>query len=152
MIKDDIIERIIYSLYLEELQAKLTGRIDKFILLLMFIFGSNVVFNFYPTVFGVLIVILTGIQGNYRFGETSAFSLSKQYKYQKLFTLSEKYSDDELLCQLLEIEREDKTPWSILKRPAILLTQHKLYIPEEERIKLTNAEKFWSFFAGGHNK
>lgn len=149
MTRSKAIDRIIYSLYLEELHARLAGRIDKFILFLMFVFGSTIVFNFHPTIFGVFIVILTGIQGNYRFGEFSAFTKSQQYKYQKLFTLSDKYTDDELLGKIFEIEKDDKITWAILKKPAVLLAQKKLDVTKEEQIKLTTTEKIFSFFAGG---
>ena len=149
MTREETIDRITYSLYLEKLFARLTGRIDRLILLLMFVCGSTIVFNFHPTFFGLFIVFLTGIQGKYRFGETSSFSLSQQYKYQKLSTLAYKYSDDELIDNLLDIEKEDKTPWAILENPAILLAQKNLNVPLEQQIKLTKPEKAFAFLAGG---
>lgn len=149
MTRDETIDRIIYSLYLEKLFARLTGRIDKIILLMMFVCGSTIVFNFHTTFFGLCIVFLTGIQAKYKFGEASSFSLSQQYKYQRLSTLAHKYSDDELLDSMLSIEKEDKMPWSILERPAVLLAQKNLDVPKSEQIQLTICEKIFSFFSGG---
>jgi len=149
MTRNETIDRIIYSLYLEKLFARLSGRVDKFILLVMFVCGSTVVFNFHTTFFGLCIVFLTGIQAKYKFGETSSFSLSQQYKYQRLSALAHKYQDDELLEALLDIEKEDKMPWSILEKPAILLAQKNLNVPKTEQIQLTFYEKFFSVLAGG---
>ncbi|MDE5308992.1 hypothetical protein PY546_25255 [Providencia stuartii] len=69
MSRNDLIDRVIYSHYLEQLYSTALGRVDKLISILIFIFGSAIVLQANTFVFGVLIAALTAIQSTCQFGK-----------------------------------------------------------------------------------
>ncbi|MDE1488944.1 hypothetical protein KKI90_22225 [Xenorhabdus bovienii] len=148
MSRDDILDRILYSHYLEQLYATATGRIDKLLLVLIFIFGSAVVLKANPFIFGVLIVALTAIQITYQFGRQSGEAKKRASDYLKLYTLESKYNDDDLKDRMIELESRDETIWSSLHHIAILKTQIKIDVVSEQQIKLTFCEKSFRLLCG----
>ncbi|CDL80097.1 hypothetical protein [Xenorhabdus cabanillasii] len=141
MSRDQILERILYSHYLEQVYSTATGRVDKFISVLMFIFGSTIVFNGNPYVFGFLIVALTAIQTNFQFALKSGLAKKKAADYLKLHTLESKYDDQALMDKLLELEGSDEILWSSLQNIAVLKTQIKLEVQPDLQEKLTLSGK-----------
>ncbi|WP_446469233.1 hypothetical protein [Xenorhabdus stockiae] len=148
MSRDDILDRILYSHYLEQLYSTATGRLDKLLLVLIFIFGSAVVLKASPVIFGVLIVVLTAIQITYQFGRISGEAKRRAAGYLNLFTLESKYSDEELLNRMLEMESRDEIIWSSLQHIAILKVQIKINLNPDDQTKLTFPEKAFRLLCG----
>lgn len=67
--RDKILNRIVYSHYLEKIYSTALGRIDKLISVLLLIFGSAIVINGNPVLFGILVAVLAAIQSTYQFGK-----------------------------------------------------------------------------------
>lgn len=126
MSRQDVITRILYSHYLEKLYATATGRMDKIISVLILIFGSSIILNGNPFLFGILVVILTGMQTVFQFGRRSGSTRKRAYDYQRLYTNESKYTDEDLLFHMLEIESSDNSIWSSLEEIAAVKTEIKL--------------------------
>jgi hypothetical protein len=148
MSRDDILDRILYSHYLEKLYSTATGRLDKLLLVLIFIFGSAVVLKASPFIFGIFIVVLTAIQIIYQFGRLSGEAKRRSADYLTLFTLESKYSDEELENRMAEFESRDETIWSSLENIAILKVQIKINLDPEHQTKLTFPEKAFRLLSG----
>ncbi|RFT09494.1 hypothetical protein DYB39_14270 [Providencia rettgeri] len=125
MSREDIITRILYSHYLEKLYSTAVGRVDKIISLLIIIFGSSIIFNGSPFVFGVLIVALTGLQTVFQFGKKEGVSRKRAFDYQRLLTNEIKYTDEDLSYHLLELESSDDNIWTSLEEIAAIKTEIK---------------------------
>ena len=126
MSRQDVIARILYSHYLEKLYATATGRIDKIISVLTLIFGSSIILNGNPFLFGVLVVVLTGIQTVFQFGKMSGSARKRAYDYLRLYTQESKYTDEDLRFHMLEIELSDNSIWSSLEEIAAVKTEIRL--------------------------
>ncbi|CAK6615101.1 hypothetical protein [Providencia stuartii] len=148
MSRNDLIDRVIYSHYLEQLYSTALGRVDKLISILIFIFGSAIVLQANTFVFGVLIAALTAIQSTCQFGKKSGEAKRKAFDYQKLFTIESKYDDSDLVDRILEIEASDSTPWSSLSPIATLKAQIKMGVDEQHLEKLTTKSKLLRLLCG----
>lgn len=125
MSRQDIITRILYSHYLEKLYSTAVGRVDKIISLLIIIFGSSIILNGNPFIFGVLVVALTGIQTVFQFGKKEGVSRKRAFDYQRLLTNEIKYTDEDLSFYMLELESSDDNIWTSLEEIAAIKTEIK---------------------------
>ncbi|MFS1539528.1 MAG: hypothetical protein ACL7BU_13530 [Candidatus Phlomobacter fragariae] len=148
MNREEITDRILYGHYLEQLFAIITGRIDKFISVLLLIFGSAIVLKGNPYFFGISIVGLSAIQLTYQFGKKSGAAKKKAFDYLKLYTNESKFDDGELRERLLELESTDEIIWSCLKPIALLKTQIRLNIEPQFQEKLSGCHKLICFICG----
>ncbi|MER1730075.1 hypothetical protein AAD041_15065 [Proteus mirabilis] len=148
MSREEVIDRIIYSHYLEQLYSTALSRLDKLISIFIFIFGSAIVLQANPYIFGVLVVILTGIQSTYQFGKKSGESKRKSFDYQKLFTIKSKYDDADLMDRMLELEATDSTPWSSLIPIATLKAQIAMGVEDKHLEKLNWKTKLLRVLCG----
>nr|ELR5040963.1 hypothetical protein [Providencia stuartii]ELR5082971.1 hypothetical protein [Providencia stuartii] len=146
--RDDILERIVYSHYLEKIYSTALGRLDKLISVLLLISGSAVIIKWNPVLFGVLIAALAAIQSTYQFGKKSGESNRKAFDYQKLYTIEAKYDDADLMDRMLELENSDSKTWSWLEPIAILKTQIRLGVPKEEQKELNWKTKLLRILCG----
>ncbi|MEQ4938654.1 hypothetical protein ABN125_17540 [Proteus terrae] len=126
MSRQDVITRILYSHYLEKLYATATGRIDKIISVLILIFSSSIIFNGNPFLFGVFVVVLTSTQTVCQFGKKSGSTIKRANDYQRLYINESKYTDEDLLSHMLEMESSDDSIWSSLEEIAAVKTEIKL--------------------------
>ncbi len=135
MSREDITTQILYSHYLEKLYATAMGRVDKIISVLIIVFGSSIILNGNPFIFGVLVVALTGLQTVFQFGNKSGTARKKSFYYQRLYTTESKYNDDDLLFQMLEIESSDEGIWTSLEEIAAVKTEIKLGAADFSELK-----------------
>ncbi|BDI35544.1 hypothetical protein NKK66_RS24925 [Escherichia coli] len=68
MDRDDILDRIFYGYFLEQLFSVATGRLDKLLSVVSIILGSSVIGGFIPEISGVFIVVIATVQTIYGFG------------------------------------------------------------------------------------
>ncbi|WP_334473468.1 hypothetical protein [Arsenophonus sp. PmNCSU2021_1] len=148
MNREEITDRILYGHYLEQLFAIITGRIDRFISVLLLIFGSAIVLNGNPFFFGISIVVLSAIQSTYQFGKKSGEAKKKAFDYLKLYTNESKFDDSELRERLLELESTDDIIWPCLEPIALLKTQIKLNVDLQFQEKLSYYQKFIRLVCG----
>ncbi len=71
MDRDDILDRILYGYFLEQLFSVATGRLDKLLSVVSIILGSSVIGGFIPEISGVFIVVIATVQTIYGFGQKS---------------------------------------------------------------------------------
>ena len=148
MDRDDILDRVLYGYFLEQLFSVATGRLDKLFSVVSIILGSSVIGGFIPEVSGVLIVVIATVQTISGFGQKSGNAMRKSAEYLQLYDDAEKYSDSELKMQLKLLEKTDDNIWSSLKDIAILKTQIKIGISVEQQEKLSAKSKLMRFLCG----
>ena len=148
MDRDDILDRILYGYFLEQLFSVATGRLDKLLSVVSIILGSSVIGGFIPEISGVFIVVIATVQTIYGFGLKSGNAMRKSAEYLQLFDDAEKYSDSELKMQLKILEKTDAHIWSSLKDIAILKTQIKIGVSIEQQEKLPTKSKLMRFLCG----
>ncbi|KIH34235.1 hypothetical protein [Escherichia coli] len=148
MDRDDILDRILYGYFLEQLFSVATGRLDKLLSVVSIILGSSVIGGFIPEISGVFIVVIATVQTIYGFGQKSGNAMRKSAEYLQLFDDAEKYSDSELKIQLKTLEKTDNHIWSSLKDIAILKTQIKIGVSIEQQEKLPTKSKLMRFLCG----
>lgn len=134
MEREDLLYRIEYSYNFESMFSKITWRIDKLISLILLILGSAVFSGIQGAFwFGLAVAVLTAIQMTYQYAKASEHSSAQSRAYMKLLTLESRYSDDELLDKMVEIEDGDHKPWLALSDLAIIRTNiRKGYSPEND--------------------
>lgn len=137
MSREDILDRILYCYFLEQLFSVATGRLDKLFSVLILILGSSVIFNFNPLISGIGIVIISSIQTTYEFGKKSGNAGRKAAEYLLLYDDANEHNDTELKTKLHVLEKTDENIWSSLKDIAILKTQIKIGIPTKHQTKLS---------------
>lgn len=135
MSRNDITTRILYSHYLEKLFATATGRLDRIISVLIIVFGSSIILKGNPFIFGVLVVVLTGIQTVFQFGKKSGSARKRAFDYQRLYTNESKYTDDDLTFHMLELESSDESIWTSLEEIAAVKTEIKIGASDQSALK-----------------
>lgn len=145
--RDDILDRIIYSHYLEKIYSTALGRLDKLISVLLLIFGSAIILNGNPVLFGIFVAVLAAIQSTYQFGKKSGESNRKAFDYQKLYTIEAKYDDADLMDRMLELENTDSKPWSWLEPIAVLKSQIRVGVSKDKQKNLIGKLSYSEFFA-----
>lgn len=149
MEREELLYRIEYSYNFEYMFSKITWRIDKLISLTLLILGSAVFSGIRGVFwFGLAVAVLTAIQMTYQYAKASEHSSTQSRAYMRLLTLESRFSDDELLDKIVEIEDSDHKPWFILTDLAIIRTNiRKGYGPEQDP-QLTWFKKIIGWFAG----
>ncbi len=137
MNRENVIDRILYSYFLEQIFSVATGRLDRLLSCVNIILGSSVIVGIIPRLSCVIIVIVTVMQVVYSFGKKSGTASCKAAEYLQLYDDQSEYNDSELKYKLKMLEKTDENIWSPLKDIAILKTQIKVGIPKEQRIKLS---------------
>lgn len=149
MEREELLYRIEYSYNFETMFSKITWRIDKLISLVLLILGSAVFSGVQGTFwFGLAIAILTAIQMTYQYAKASEHSSMQGRAYMKLLTLESRYSDDDLLDKIVEIEDGDHKPWFLLSDLAMIRTNIRRGYDAESDPKLPWYMKAIGWFAG----
>jgi len=149
MDREQLLYRISYSYHLERIFSSLTWRIDKLISLALLILGSAVFSGVHGAFwYGLAVAVLTAIQMNYQFAKSSEHSARQSKEYLKLLNLEGRFSDDELLDKLVELEDKDLTPWYILSDAALVRTNIARDYPQTEDPYLTPFKQSVAWFAG----
>lgn len=149
MDREQLLYRINYSYHLERIFSSLTWRIDKLISLTLLILGSAVFSGVHGAFwYGLAVAVLTAIQMNYQFAKSSEHSARQSKEYLKLLNLEGRFSDDELLDKLVELEDKDLTPWYILCDVALVRTNIARDYPQTEDPYLTRYKQSVAWFAG----
>ncbi|HAK4777653.1 TPA: hypothetical protein H2C15_003937 [Salmonella enterica] len=138
MSREDILDRVLYGYFLEQLYSTACGRLDKFLSVLTLILGSSIVMKANPFIFGLGIVIITAIQTTYEFGKKSGNARRKSMEYLSLFDDEASFDENALKSKFKDLEKTDNAIWSSLKPVALLKTQIKIGLPVEhcERLPL----------------
>ncbi|MCE9874304.1 hypothetical protein LZ667_23430 [Hafnia alvei] len=149
MDREELLYRIEYSYNFEHLFSSLTWRIDKLISLILLILGSAVFSGVQGAFwYGLAVAVLTAIQMTYQFAKSSEHSSRQSREYLKLLTLESRYSDDELLDKLVELEDNDLRPWLILSDIALVRTNIRKGYDEDQDPNLSRTKRFIAWFAG----
>lgn len=148
MSRDDLIFDVNYSHRLEDMFGTLTGRIDKFISLLLFILGGTVLSPYANIfVFGLCVSVLSAIQLFYQFGKQSGISDDQAKKYLLLMSELSVLADGDLLKRFNDLQSSDSKPWGLLKNAAYKRTCIQLGL-QDETPKLTWLETTAAWLAG----
>ncbi|EAC1133926.1 hypothetical protein DU258_21115 [Salmonella enterica subsp. enterica] len=149
MNREELLYQILYSHNLEKLYGTLTGRIDKILSFCLLLLGSAVVASIgHPVATGLFIAGITALRMAFRFEAASEHARRQSGAWLKLFnTQHQTLSDDDLLCAVTSLQEADSAVWSVLIRPAMILTQSEQ--GKTQREKLTPAERLFAFFSGG---
>lgn len=149
MDREHLLYRINYSHNFERIFSSLTWRIDKLISLTLLILGSAVFSGIQGAFwYGLAVACLTAVQMNYQFAKSSEHSTRQSKEYLKLLNLESRYSDDELLDKLVELEDKDLTPWYILSDAALVRTNIARGYDEDQDPHLTRFQRLVAWFAG----
>ncbi|AUT99879.1 hypothetical protein ISO73_17610 [Morganella morganii subsp. morganii] len=147
MSRSDMIFNITYSYYLNEMQSRFSGRIDKFISIVLFVLGGSVLASLLNVIFvGSVVSILSAIQFFYQFGKQSSVSDERAKKYLSLMHHESRLTDDELHSQLDELLKTDTPVFGFLENPAYKRASIKLDLVDET--KLSWAESIFAWLAG----
>lgn len=153
MEREALLYRISYSHNFERIFSSLTWRIDKLISLTLLILGSAVFSGVQGAFwYGLAVAVLTAVQMNYQFAKSSEHSAKQSREYLKLLTLESRYSDDELMDRMVELEDSDLTPWYILSDAALVRTNILRGYTEDEDPYLSRFKRFVAWFAGDNPK
>jgi hypothetical protein len=149
MEREELLYRIEYSYNFETMFSKITWRIDKLISLVLLVLGSAVFSGVQGTFwFGLSIAMLTAIQMTYQYAKASEHSSMQGKAYMKLLTLESRYSDDDLLDKIVEIEDGDHKPWFLLSDLAMIRTNIRRGYDAESDPQLPWYMKVIGWFAG----
>lgn len=144
MSRSDMIFTITYSYYLNEMQSRLSGRIDKLISVLLFILGGSVLASLLPVIFvGAVVSILSAIQFFYQFGKQSSVSDERAKKYLSLMHNASRLTDDDLHRQLNELLQTDTPVLGFLENPAYKRASIKLNLTDVTRLSRTESAIAW---------
>lgn len=149
MTKHDIIFDINYSYYMEKMFCTITGRIDKFISVILIMLGCAVFAPFSGNfIYGVFIAALSAIQFTYQFGKQSGLAQEQSKRYLELMTEAEQFDEIELLNRLKKTQETDCLAWGVLESSAYKKATIKLGLQDNSE-PLNFLERSFALLAGG---
>ena len=113
--------RAIYNFHVEMLTECFNRRMDRFLTLLLILFGSSIAASFYgQALWGALVAIISAIQFVYRFGEHAAIADDRAKEYQRLVRdmMTSDMQDDEFRRRNEAISGHDSKPPTFIKQIA----------------------------------
>lgn len=147
MSHQDPIFTITSSYYLNEMQSVISGRIDKFISIALFILGGSVMASFSNMfIIGAFISALSAIQIFCQFGKQSDASNDRAKKYLALMHDAPKLTEEEIHQKLGNLLQSDVFAFGALYNPA-----HKraaIHLGLTDDTKLTKFESVMAWLAG----
>ena len=143
----DPIFPITSSYYLNEMQSVVSGRIDKFISIALFILGGSVMASFSNMfIIGALISALSAIQIFCQFGKQSDASNGRAKQYLALMHDASKLTEEELHQKIGSLLQSDVFVFGSLYNPAYKRAAIHLGLPDDT--KLTRFESVMAWLAG----
>ena len=153
MDREVLLYRIAYSHYFEKLFSTITWRIDKLLSLLLLVLGSAVFSGIKGTFFyGLAVALISAIQMTYQYAKASEHSSNQSRAYLKLLSLEHRYSEDELLDKLVELEDNDMKPWNMLSDIALVRTNIVRNYAATEDPRLSLKSRLIGVLAGDNPK
>ena len=148
MTREENIFDLNLSYYLERSFARVTGRLDLAITVIILLSSCSAFTWLASTRFvAVIIATLTVIQLVYQFGKKSGGAQEQARRYQQLILNASRLSADELHQQRLEIEKNDSDAWSVLQPAAYKRAALVLGLDDQTK-PLTKLEWIFSFIGG----
>ncbi|EBC2119379.1 hypothetical protein HAZ28_002510 [Salmonella enterica] len=150
MNREDIMFRIHYSYFIEEMHARLFNRLDRWISFILILLGSSVFASFgNPVYIGCIVAVLSAISFIWQFPRSAA-NCEHQAKVMKhLIHTADTIPDAELLIAFTDSQEGDSPTIGYLRDPAykraLIATSHQ---DEASRISLSNCSKIISYLAG----
>lgn len=149
MTREQIIFDINYSHYVEKTFSIVMSRIDKLISVVLMILGLALFAPFNNNfAFGLLVAVLSAVQFTYQFGKQAGISQNQAQKYLTLMTEESRFKDEDLLINLVELQKNDSSVWGVCESIAYKKAALKLGLVDETP-DLSTQEKLFAVISGG---
>ncbi|EJB3412854.1 hypothetical protein MT516_004159 [Salmonella enterica] len=150
MNREDIIFRIHYSYFLEEMHARLFNRLDRWISFILILLGSSVFASFgNPVYIGGTVATLSAVGFIWQFPRSAVNSEHQSRAMKHLIHTADTLTDTELLTAFTSAQEGDSPAVGYLRDPAykraLIATGRQ---NEASTIRLSICSKFISYLAG----
>ncbi|MCB2249439.1 hypothetical protein KTQ81_21710 [Salmonella enterica subsp. diarizonae] len=150
MNREDIVFRIHYSYFIEEMHARLFNRLDRWIAFILILLGSSVFASIgNPVYIGAIVVVLSAFGFIWQFPRSAANCENQARAMKRLINTANTLDDAELLSAFTILQDGDTPAIGYLRDPAhkraLIATGHQV---EASETHLSACSKLISFLSG----